>query len=80
MIGILQFTEGDRTYECSVEERPGANGPTRWWWFVVTNDHHRYAPFPAVAEDTELSVRHRIVSYYTALIARRALPHNPYRR
>lgn len=80
MIDAFNFTDGDRTYSCAIEERRGADGATRWWWFGVTGDGHRYAPFRAVADDTEFSVRYRVVSYYSDLAARRGLPYGGYSR
>ena len=77
MIGAFEFEEGGRTYTCSVEQ-PRAARADAWWWFGVSEDRHRYAPFHAVAEDTQDSVRSRIVTYYSDLLARRALPYSRY--
>jgi hypothetical protein len=79
MHGKLEFEEAGRTYACHVE--PARNPHTApWWWFSVSGDSHRYAPFHASAEDTDDSVRERIVAYYDALVTRRAAPREPWGR
>lgn len=80
MIDAFSFMDGDRTFACSIATRGGPGDTIQWWWFGVTSDRHRYAPFRAAADDTEFSVRHRVVSYYDNLIARRALPSASYYR
>jgi hypothetical protein len=40
----------------------------------VSGDPNRYAPFRAAAEDTEASVRERVVAYYGDRLARRPWP------
>ena len=80
MIGPFSFMDGERTFACSIEGRGGPDGGHRWWWFGVTGDGHRYAPFLAVDGDTEFSVRYRVVSYYDDLVARRERPFGSYRR
>ena len=73
MTRIFSFAEGDRNYQCRVER--GAAGRTEaWWWFNVSGDSHRYAPFHAESGDTDASVRDRIVTYYSNLLARRSEP------
>jgi hypothetical protein len=75
VIEEFEFADNDRTFTCRVE----ALGPARseaWWWFRVSGekaDHHRYAPFRAVASDTRASVQAAIVAFYDGLLARRAL-------
>jgi len=75
----FSFEDAGRTFACRVEE---ARTPhtTAWWWFTVSSDNYRYAPFHADAADTEDSVRSRIVSYYDTLLVRRAAPRQPWRR
>ena len=80
MIQDFSFIDGGRTYSCSRKERSTKDGATSWWWFDVSGDKQRYAPFRAVEEDTENSVRYRVVSYYDDLMTRRGLPLNPFRR
>ena len=70
------FEEGGRTYTCRVE-RARAPRADAWWWFGVSGDAQRYAPFRAEPGDTEDAVRSRIVSYYGDLIERRAQPAAP---
>jgi hypothetical protein len=81
----FQFEDGGRTYTCRVGEaqtapsaRTARTAP--WWWFGVSGDGHRYAPFHADAGDTQESVRPRIVAYYEALLVRRAAPRAPWMR
>jgi hypothetical protein len=80
----LRFAHNDRTYECGVEypsERrgdgrgSGANLDGGWWWFAVTGDTQRYAPFRAAADDVAATVQDRIVAYYEGLVAHRAMPY-----
>ena len=79
MNDTFDFTEGGRTYTCSAEARAGARNET-WWWFRVSGDRHRYAPFRAVALESHRSVQTRIVSYYADLMERRGLPPSAYPR
>jgi hypothetical protein len=75
-VGAFEFEEGGRMYRCCVEgERSPRVGA--WWWFRVTGDNQRYAPFHPEAGDTRNSVRARIVNYYNALLVRRAMPPVP---
>ena len=73
MIGTrdgFAFVESGRTYTCRIAA--SHRGPTeRWWWFDVSGDRSRYAPFRAAADDTEASVRSRMVAYYEDRVARR---------
>jgi hypothetical protein len=74
-VGAFEFEDGGRSYQCSVEgERTRAGA---WWWFRVSGDAQRYAPFHPEPGDTKNSVRARIVSYYNALLVRRAMPPQP---
>ena len=62
MIKGFEFTEGTRTYICTVEQQKGAD--EAWWWFAVTGDAQRYAPFRAVSDDTRGSVQKRVLAFY----------------
>ena len=74
MIDALVFSDSDRTFTCSIEER-SVPRPEAWWWFHVSTDRqHRYAPFRATAADTPANVQVRIVAYYEYLLAKRASP------
>jgi hypothetical protein len=73
MIGPFEFEHDGRTYACVVEQSRAVGGGV-WWWFRVSGDAHRYAPFRAAAGDTRESVRSRIVAYYTNRLARRSAP------
>ena len=50
MIGPFQFEDGGRSYSCTVEERRTAP-MGKWWWFEVSGDGQRYAPFEAESKD-----------------------------
>lgn len=76
MIGEFHFEEGGRKFKCNVEQPRGARTEA-WWWFAVSGDQHRYAPFQAAAGDTEATVRTRIAQYYRDLLERRAQPAVP---
>lgn len=66
----FDFVDSGRTYTCRVEELHRGR-PEPWWWFDVSGDRSRYAPFRAVDDDTETSVQDRMVAYYEDLVARR---------
>lgn len=68
----LAFQDAGRTFTCTVAPRR-ASEPLLWWWFSVSEGSaHRYAPFVADQDDTDDSVRDRIVAYYDLHLARRA--------
>jgi len=77
-VAAFEFEEDGRLYRCCVEGEPSARVGA-WWWFDVSGDAQRYAPFHPEPGDTKNSVRARIVSYYNALLARRAMPPAPRR-
>lgn len=66
----FDFVEGGREYKCRVE-RPRRDITESWWWFDVSGDRNRYAPFRATSDDTEASVRSRIVAFYDERLAPR---------
>lgn len=76
MIGALEFEEGGRVYACKVDDTPGARLAS-FWWFTVSGDGSRYAPFRADPSDTPDNVRARIVEYYLNHLARRSMPTEP---
>jgi len=73
VIKSFTFEHSDKTFTCTVEERKTAPVGT-WWWFTVSNDTMRYAPFEAVPSDTQASVLARIVAYYDRRLWARAQP------
>jgi hypothetical protein len=80
----LRFESHGRTYDCVVEKaasRDARDGRGRtamvgdgWWWFGVTGDRQRYAPFHDAKDDTAAIVQERIVTWYENLVAVRAMP------
>ncbi len=75
----FNFEDAGRTFACRVELARRSD-TTAWWWFTVSSDNHRYAPFHSEATDTEDSVRSRIVAFYDNRLARRDEPRQPWRR
>ena len=73
MIKGFEFSEGGRSYSCMVEERFGQENE-HWWWFNVSGDGQRYAPFQAARDDTRTSVQKRIVAFYEHRLWVRAQP------
>jgi hypothetical protein len=65
----LDFQDGGCAYTCRVEQRNAL--ADAWWWFAVSGDAQRYAPFRAAADDTTNAVRLRIAAYYREVVARR---------
>lgn len=73
MIKGFEFQEGDRKYTCTVEtQRATPDDP--WWWFAVSGDQQRYAPFRAESSDTRATVQERIVGFYANRLFQLAQP------
>jgi hypothetical protein len=72
MLRSFSFVHNNRTYACHREEAPGSQTDA-WWWFTISHDGNRYAPFRALARDTRASVQSRIVAYYSNHLAHRAM-------
>ncbi len=70
------FTDEGRTFSCSSEVREGEVDES-WWWFEVSGDNNRYAPFRGSPDDTEESVKDAVAKFYTELLAARARPAEP---
>lgn len=64
MIKGFEFSADDRHYVCTIETQRGAEDDP-WWWFAVSGDAQRYAPFRAVGSDTRATVQERIVAFYS---------------
>jgi len=73
MLAGFLFVRDGRTYVCQPGER-SAGEAQLWWWFTVSRDGNRYAPFHAVERDTRSSVQARITAYYENHLVHRALP------
>lgn len=78
MIGPFQFEDGGRTYTCTIEKRTTAPVGT-WWWFALSDERQRYAPFETAEKDTQKSVRERIIAFYNHRLERLAAPVEPRR-
>ena len=76
MIKGFDFEHDNKTYHCTVEPPRTPDGQA-WWWFNVSGDPNRYAPFHAAGSDTRDSVKTRIVEYYANHVARRLAPPVP---
>ena len=63
MIKGFEFEAEGRTYTCTTEERTGVSGEY-WWWFAVSRDAQRYAPFQTSSSDTRASVQERVLAFY----------------
>jgi len=73
MIGAFTFEHGGRSYTCAPETRESTL-PGTWWWFTVSHDSSRYAPFESRPGDTERSVRESIIAYYERRVWLRSQP------
>ena len=76
MIQGFEFEEEGRTYVCCVEARR-ATPDDAWWWFNVSGDRQRYAPFQAASADTRKAVQSKIVAFYAGVLEARARPAEP---
>ena len=72
-IEAFEFEHGGRTYTCSPEARAGGKKEI-WWWFRVSGDAQRYAPFEVVAGESRDAVAKRVVEWHAALLERRSAP------
>lgn len=59
----FEFEHEGRHYICTIEARHGAPSDS-WWWFSVSGDAQRYAPFRTAKDDTLASVSQRVVKFY----------------
>lgn len=73
MIRPFEFKDGARSYSCTVEAPRGAADDT-WWWFAVSGDAQRYAPFRTARGDTRESVQTRVLEFYTNRLFRLTQP------
>jgi len=71
MLQPFTFEADDRVFACQIEGRTKL--AQRWWWFTVSGESHRFAPFQPEVGETVESVQFRVLSYYRELVARRAL-------
>ena len=74
MIEAFEFEDQGHTFSCATET-PRHAGFQTWWWFTLDGDKStRYAPFEQSTEDTQQSVRERIIVFYAELLAIKARP------
>ena len=71
MVKAFDFEENGRRYSCTIEVRRTVPAES-WWWFTVSADQNRYAPFRAAPGDTQETVKTRIVEYYVDRLERRS--------
>jgi len=76
MLKAFDFETDGRTFSCRVEA-PSSARTESWWWFCVTGDASRYAPFQAKTGDTQESVQTRIATFYADLLYKRSQPAQP---
>ena len=76
MIRGFEFEEDGRTFTCKVEARR-ATPDDAWWWFDVSGDRQRYAPFQDSTADTQKAVKSKVIAFYTNLLEARARPVEP---
>ena len=75
MIKAFEFEDQGHRFSCATDI-PQHSGLQTWWWFTLDGERAtRYAPFEESPDDTEQSVKERIVVYYAELCATRARPH-----
>ncbi len=73
MLKPFEFKADGRSFSCTVEERPGPEGES-WWWFAVSGDGQRYAPFRASRSDTRESVQERVAKFYADRLFAKSQP------
>ncbi|HEY0242810.1 MAG TPA: hypothetical protein VGC52_09110 [Gemmatimonadaceae bacterium] len=73
----FEFVDQGRTFFCTLES-PRHAGMRPWWWFRLDGDlTTRYAPFEQSPDDTQQSVKQRVIAYYAELLAIKARPVHP---
>lgn len=73
MLKPFEFTADGRSFSCTVETRSGPEAES-WWWFAVSGDGQRYAPFRAARSDTRESVQERVAKFYADRLFARSQP------
>lgn len=73
MLQPFTFEADNCVFACQIEQGRSRLAQA-WWWFTVSGESHRFAPFQPVTSDTVDNVQARVLSYYRELVARRALP------
>lgn len=74
MVKDFEFVNEGRTFFCCIEA-PRHAGMQPWWWFRLDGEPTtRYAPFEHSPNDTEVSVKRRVIAYYAELLAIKARP------
>jgi len=73
MLNGFEFENAGRKYSCTVEALKGPVNES-WWWFSVSGDQQRYAPFRAASADTRAQVQTKIVEFYEHRLWAKAQP------
>src|SRR5690348_15666206 len=69
----FSFDADDRHFDCQIE-RGRSDDAQPWCWFSVSGEQHRHPACPSRLEDTRDAIQSRVLSYFRALLTRRALP------
>ena len=72
-MNTVLFDDVGRTFKCEAGPSPATPG-VLWWWITVSGEAHRYAAFRVEPTDTPGSLKPRVLSYYSQLLADRARP------
>jgi hypothetical protein len=56
MLDEFQFEADERVFSCYVATL-GRKSEESWWWFSVSGDSNRYAPFRRLTSDTPADVQ-----------------------
>ena len=72
-IARFSFDADERHFDCYVE-RGRSHDAQPWWWFSVSGERHRHPACESRAADTRVEIQSHILSYFRALLTRRAFP------
>jgi hypothetical protein len=70
---VLCFEDGGRTFTCKPESSV-ITPEILWWWVGVSGDNTRYAAFHCAADDTDRTLKTRVIAFYDEVLAIRARP------
>jgi len=72
-VAPFSFDADDRHFDCHIE-RGRSQDAQPWWWFSVSGERHRHPACPSRVEDTRDEIQSHVLSYFRALLLRRAFP------